>query len=413
MSQASFSASPDELARSVGLAGAPKQWAKVWEDYARWRQAGGCPLAVPVLPPEAAALFDLPPEALPDLDQACERIRADEALLELAVLYHFLLYDVQPGGYLSEEALPLPHAAMQGDARLFVAAVMFAGARHAADAYARLGVPADVRDATLAQGGFYLREHLERYGCWGHGYPGWMRRHLRAEIFRLGRLIFNRARYTWPFRVYESVDAASPVALAEHGTRFVGGILCDRPDTSNTSEAHLAESPLAVEGLPVTPEGEISGWPVRLDGGGWRLVAAPGCEIIEVHITGRGAGGAFTEDACRDSYRQALGFFPRIYPGEEFPLFTCYSWLLDPALAGILSPESNIVRFQKAYHLLPMRGGDEQTFDLAFGCTPAEAATAPRNTSLQRAILDFIAAGGRMNSAAGYFTWKEAEKRYL
>jgi len=52
-------------------------------------------------------------------------------------------------------------------------------------------------------------------------------------------------------------------------------------------------------------------------------------------------------------------------------------------------------------YLLPHETYDSQLADVILGGMPEDLSKAPRNTSLQRALLDFLAGGGRLHASAG------------
>ena len=66
------------------------------------------------------------------------------------------------------------------------------------------------------------------------------------------------------------------------------------------------------------------------------------------------------------------------------------------------------MQFLSAYHLLPVFGNENQTYDLAFGDETIDIRSAPRDTFLRRAIGDHVLAGNRMRSTAGFMTLDEA-----
>ena len=88
----------------------------------------------------------------------------------------------------------------------------------------------------------------------------------------------------------------------------------------------------------------------------------------------------------------------------------CASWLLDPQLARMLPPTSNIVRFQRRFTLVD--GGsvdDDEPLYFVFRRRgvelPAGLSDLPRETSLQRAIVDHLA--GRWSLArSGGAGWR-------
>lgn len=104
----------------------------------------------------------------------------------------------------------------------------------------------------------------------------------------------------------------------------------------------------------------------------------------------------------RESFRRAREFFPRHFPHEPYRVITCGSWLLDPTLTDYLPEDSNIVRFQRRFTLLPgAYDADEDIRRFVFGtvATPLERLTA--RTSLQQAVLEHVRAGGRWHYRAG------------
>ncbi|MEV1249234.1 acyltransferase domain-containing protein [Nonomuraea sp. NPDC049750] len=127
------------------------------------------------------------------------------------------------------------------------------------------------------------------------------------------------------------------------------------------------------------------------------LPAGPGDPALGVHIPD--FKGPLTPAACDASFEGARQFFPRCFPEERFLVATCHSWLLDDQLAVYLPASSNIVAFQRRFHLLH-RGDPSAVLDFVFGSKAA--AEWPRRTRLERAIADHLAAGGEWYGRAGW-----------
>lgn len=113
--------------------------------------------------------------------------------------------------------------------------------------------------------------------------------------------------------------------------------------------------------------------------------------------------GRLTPEAVDDSFRQATAFFAEHFPDYPTLLFHCGSWLLDPQLAEVLDPESNMVRFQKRWTLKGegTQADEDAVFFVFRKRGDVDLATLPRDTTLQRAILDKLSAGGHWNSWDG------------
>ncbi|MDQ3514339.1 MAG: acyltransferase domain-containing protein [Chloroflexota bacterium] len=200
------------------------------------------------------------------------------------------------------------------------------------------GVPDDVTRATVADLGRHVLVHRRRYGTVGLEPQGWLSLHLRGLLFQLGRLQFERA------TLWERLGTA------------------------------------------VRAAGEPFG---------------PGDPALSVHIPD--FSGPLDPTACDAAFARAAAFFPRQFPMERHAVAFCASWLLDPHLAEVLPETSNIVRFQRRFQLAyRTEPDDESTVRFVFGHVPADLASLPRETTLQRAVLDHIAAGGHWRGGVGW-----------
>ncbi len=146
----------------------------------------------------------------------------------------------------------------------------------------------------------------------------------------------------------------------------------------------------------------------------WEPVLRRGDPILEVHIP---AGGGMTPAACQESMARAVEFFPRHFPERPFVGFACGSWILNPQLHEIYRPGrdgvSNMVLWQRQLYLFPLVNGPDTRSGLTFvfGVPDVDPATAPRDTSLRRALLEHIDGGGRL-LGGGMFLLLEEFARY-
>jgi len=121
---------------------------------------------------------------------------------------------------------------------------------------------------------------------------------------------------------------------------------------------------------------------------------------VSTHIP---ESGHLTPESVDDSFRQAVAFFAERFSDYPTRLFHCGSWLLDPQLADVLKPESNMVKFQKRWALEgePTPADADAIFFVFRRRNGVDRSTLPRETSLQRAILDKLDTGGHWNSWDG------------
>jgi hypothetical protein len=114
--------------------------------------------------------------------------------------------------------------------------------------------------------------------------------------------------------------------------------------------------------------------------------------------------GPFTPGLCDESFRLARSFFVEHFPEEPFRIATCHSWLLDRELPSRLSPSSNIVRFQDRFTIThrDVPAIDDQAVDFVFRAPLSDIDRLPRDTSVQRAVIDHIADGNHWYGGVGW-----------
>lgn len=130
------------------------------------------------------------------------------------------------------------------------------------------------------------------------------------------------------------------------------------------------------------------------------LDGVPGTVVVETHIP---ETGPLVPDAVEASLARARGFFEAHFPElGSIRYATCDSWLLDPQLSVIV-PGSNIARFGARYTLFgPRRESDQSALDFVFRAPTTPRDQLPRDTRLQRGLLDHLAAGGHLESRYGW-----------
>ena len=131
------------------------------------------------------------------------------------------------------------------------------------------------------------------------------------------------------------------------------------------------------------------------------LDAAAGEACLDVHIPRY--SGPMDAAACARSLARAAEFFPRHFPDESPRYLVCSSWLLDPVLAERLPARSNIVGFQQLFTVARAeQPADEGTLIFVFEDPTRPLADYPRASSLQRAVLDQLEAGGHWHGGYGW-----------
>lgn len=131
---------------------------------------------------------------------------------------------------------------------------------------------------------------------------------------------------------------------------------------------------------------------------------AAGTYALGIHIP----PGPLTPESCDDSLGRARGFFRRHFPDEPYDIATCTSWVLDDQLAGYLSPETNIIRFQSRFRPGDRDGeqpADDATVEAVFRRPWSgldAVADLPGRTTLERGIGAHLRAGGHWHYRTGW-----------
>jgi hypothetical protein len=120
--------------------------------------------------------------------------------------------------------------------------------------------------------------------------------------------------------------------------------------------------------------------------------------VLDIHIP---EDGPLTPAACDESLRAARPFFARHF-GRTYDRAICRSWLLDDQLAGYLSDDSNIIRFQRRFAPTgQVEDGDHDIVEFVFRRHPADLSELPQRTALQRAVVQHLRGGGHWHITSG------------
>ncbi len=263
----------------------------------------------------------------------------------------------------------------------------------------RQGVPEDVSRDTARQvacyAGNYAKGSKGRLGL----YPGqlfWMRNYLWDNLYlRLGRFEYWPKPYPYFDMALRGKDGAKLVCLARPGLKIAADgyaldDLAGPPDVAWTTSLSIDGE--SVCGHPVGADGRPSRELATLPLKSWDVVLKNGSLVLDMHIP---SGGGMSIEECRDSFRKAKAFFGERFPELKPSAIVCVSWTFNPNLPEILPASSNLVKLLKEVHLFPVASRPSDGLWFLFLMDKFDLATAPRETSLQRAVLDYISSGRR------------------
>ena len=260
----------------------------------------------------------------------------------------------------------------------------------------------------------YQRAHGGRLGI--HlGMLGWLRHYTRSPMFRIGRLEFWLKRNPSAPTIYLNRHSGETIALVPPRESFEwfewltsdGYIDNVTPHSPGSWQAFLRGEHDRVTGFPISPYGMALHQEITLPLADWRCVLTPEDPVLQLHIPA--AGAPLTPDLTAQAFKEAVPFFARYFPDASPTAFVCSSWMFSNCLERILPPTSNLVRFLRELYLVPAPSGPYSGLSFVFPEEPFDPATASRRTSLQRAILDFLAAGNRWRSGGMFLLLEHVE----
>lgn len=341
-------------------------------------------------------------ELLEPLVRTTERIAADSALTAMFWHQYRWLYD-QPDRPLDRAGAWPTWTDRLGAAECgcYYLLLSLAVLPRMIGRHAERGIPEPVsRECTT-----HFRESTRLYELTRPGQVGvaprilfWQRNHLAGRLIQLGRFEYMLRPFPDRVTVWRRKADRAVVALARPGELYNADGYLDAGATEGWRSVY-EETDRSVTGTAIHPAGHGLPDPVTLDRAEWELALHSGQTILEVHIP---AGGRMSLDAALDSMRQAPAFFSRHFPEQPYVGFATHSWILDPRAWEWLGAESNMARWSRELYLTPYPSHGRDGLYFVFGEAEYDPARLPRDTSLKRAILAHLEAGGAVR-AAGFF----------
>ena len=351
---------------------------------------------------ELAARINIGPEARQACARASVMLRDNPVLWRLFRHCHWCLFgrDGYPHDAMAHWP-PVP-AAVHPAAPLFYALVLLAGIPAVLERNRVLSIPDAITLETLGDLDRWLIEYRKVHGCWGYSNLYWLWNHFQGRIFSLGRLQFCFDPYGFDYRAFRHRDNTGIRLMAPAGIKVRTDGQYDGVSGVRDPAAFITggwETPGRIQAHPVSPDGWIQPAAETLDKREWEEVLSPRDTGISVHIP---AGTPLDPALCAASFQQAEGFFRRHFPDYTVRAYFTVTWLFDNTLAQVLPPDSNVIRFQRMFHLFPFpQANDRQMWERVFDSPGGRPANPPCRTSLQRAILAHIDRGGHFHIGGG------------
>lgn len=212
---------------------------------------------------------------------------------------------------------------------------------HTRAEFARLAISDQVARQSLADLGRNVLIHRRQHGRSGYTDQEWLQRHFAGRLVELGRLQFE---------------------LSSQGSSYTALINRHAPGTTD-----------------------------------------PGDAVLSLHIPRY--AGSLSAARVDQALELARVHFARHRPDLVIRHIRCTSWLLDPQLDQVLPAGANITEFAHRFiRPVPGEDNDEAALRFVFEDPTLPLAEYPRDTSLQRGIVDHLQAGGHWREVPGWFT---------
>lgn len=129
----------------------------------------------------------------------------------------------------------------------------------------------------------------------------------------------------------------------------------------------------------------------------YRLILRPGDMVLSVHIPrGTDISVRHAAESLRNGFNDAVKY----YPEYDIKALYCHSWLLDPSLRKLLSPEAKIPQFGNMFARFPAISNGMEVFSFVFP-HPMPFEELYENTSLQRSIKQHYLSGEHILAFSG------------
>ncbi len=262
------------------------------------------------------------------------------------------------------------------------------------------GVSWEITRATLADFQRDARGEHEPKHAWEFNRLSWMRNHVSGKFFEIGRLQYVLGTFGYMFRVYQHSENGEIISFALPGLKCTSqGWPCDG---ATAFETILEEKNDGIVGHSTLANGAINSTTQRIPSDSKVLLDADST-VASIHIP---SGGKLDRAACCQSLQEAKNFFEKYFPETRINAFCTATWLLDPELGKVLSPDSNVAAFGRLFHpLASVNGNDRQLLERVFGST--EWDQCKTENSLQKAIINHHNNGGEFRSTAGFILPEE------
>lgn len=399
----------EALMQEVGCTKYPDRWAEIFDTVMEDFDQNGCPLTNSAYYDLLHIQYNAFPLHLETYKEAAVAVKKSEPLSRLLSLLVASLSDPE-NAWADVKSFSAPKTA---DGSPDLATDMLTGLAiccqipYMYDLLTERCLPIDV----ILRSVQVLEKGVDQYALRHGGVPGydlleWFQRNIFGHLYRIHRLeIEIFVKFSGRARVFEN-SKGERIALAHDITLHrsgwaLGARNCKEEEGSFYAE--VRENDAVWVGFPYDDRGFVKKTTVTLSKNEWRLVLEYGDPVVGLHIP---ADGRLDDAAVDETLAQTKEFLKTYFPDYTYKAFCCNSWLLDPQLATLVGPDSNIAKFGKRFAPMTAKSDGNAVFRFVFlkpSSAVVDIATLPENTRLERALKAHYLAGNCIYEVKGYF----------
>lgn len=398
-----------ELMTSVNSVKWPERWNDIYDGVMDDYEANGCELLDPDYYDMIAEKYNVLAEFREDYKRVAKKISEDENLSRVFALMcasqrdrenirsdiKYLGLPQSPDGTYDEKYAMLP------------ALVMCATVDYTHNLLVSKGLPEDrvLYGIRRADGTGMVNNYMKRNNRLGAMHWGWFQLGVDGRLFKAGSFsveihrTFKKGDTVFTNDNGEIIVLANGIAI--HRSGYVLGTK-DCEDEEGSFETTLEETPTSWIGYACDERGLVENKKTELLKSEWKKVLEPGDWVVNLHIP---SGADLSEEAIDKSLYEMREVLSKHYPEYDYKAFYCGSWLLDPQLANMLKPESNIIKFGKRFTKIAYKdpkGDAVLSFVFLQGdLNNVDLEALPENTSLERNLKKHYLDGKRIYEVHG------------
>lgn len=398
----------EDFIKALGVSQMPDAFGLRYEESMAEYDKVGAPFLSEEYIEELQKDFDIfTPEYYDFVQSSAKRIRENDFLARYSLLLYHMQLDKPPMKQVSLKEIPeAPEEPLRTDYEMAVFFSQLANARQMAEYHRSREVPENIIIDTLRdcyEGAIRVHvECFERYGYEIERCFAWNQFHTNHKLLRIGVLNFE---FKYSFvnsytKVYKSKSGEYKVLIDGSDISPEGHIVGTAGQNEVAYHAAITETDDYIEGYAADHSvARIDPTPVRLDKKEWSLIIDQDVQAVGVHIP---SGVEFTPENTEWAYKECVRVLKKHFPEFKPKVFTCFSWLMDPQLRGMLKPTSKILAFQSRYKVkFPIKNGWDAPYGFLFKKPVDKMEDLSEDTSLQRTVKQHYLAGKYIYAPCG------------